>query len=268
MFGVNKKGYGVDNPHFHSIVKPALDDIFPFGKEYVDAGEITLSKRDFPYRDKRILILGGGGSTSRLLPQIDFDSYDYVWSLNNFYKNDWIRSNVRVDLFSVGPEVDLQDQLLVEYLQKNSTTAAFELHEKWTRKGINPSSGKTHEELKLEVQKCFSGVPKIGFQTKYYSQLGGGARLLIFAGAIGVKDVDITGYDGPNAIKAKDHAFEVGKGSFSQFCTPMTQEQRIAFFQDAYDFFWVYLQRFGIKVNTLEYNPIHRKLYEISSSGM
>lgn len=271
MFGTTRDNYGLDNVNFAKSVIPKLESVFKFATPFIISENVIYSDKAFykyKYQDKKILILGGGGSTSRLLPNLDLSAYDYIWSLNNFYKNEFIRKNVRIDLFSVGPEVDLTDNVLLEYLNLNYVTAAFELHEKWARSFNNPETGQTPQQLLDEAANFYKDDFKIAFQTKFYSQLGGGARLIIFAGELGVSKIDFTGFDGPNAIRDKDHAFEQGKGKFSQFVTPMPHNSRIQFFQNQYDFFWQYMYREypNLILTPLEYNEIHRKLYEISNS--
>lgn len=268
MFGTARDNYGLNNGNFTNIVLPKLESVFKFAAPFIISNNIIYSDKAFykhKYQGKKILILGGGGSTSRLLPNLDLSVYDYIWSLNNFYKNDFIRNNIRVDLFSVGPEVDLTCPILLEYINNNYVTAAFELHEKWARSFNNPETGQTHQELLEEAANFYRDDFKIAFQTKFYSQLGGGARLIIFAGELGVSKIDFTGFDGPNAIRDKDHAFEKGKGKFSQFVTPMSHPARIQYFQSQYDFFWQYMHREypNLILVPLEYNEIHRKLYEI-----
>ena len=202
-------------------------------------------------------MLGGGGSTNRWLNSNPSLNYDSIWSLNGFYKNPKIQT-LKVDLFSVGPEVDVQDKLLLDYLYKNNTVAAVELHQKWGRKFNNPESGKTPQQMSMEINAFYDKSRKRVFQTKFYSQLGGGVRLLIYAAHIGVSKIDFIGFDGPQAILDGDHAFEPNKKKFPGAVMHMSNIAKIEFFKQQYHVFWQYYNKlYGNIARSLDGNPLH-----------
>lgn len=253
MYGTTPTNYGLDNPNFRQVVEPFFIKAFPFACPIKCEDHIIYSDRDYSrYNGRSLLVLGGGGSTNRFLAnKPSLSSYDYIWSLNHFYKNEFIR-NIHIDLFSVGPEVDMQDQDLLSYLNIYGTIAAFEIHQKW---GMYPANWK-------EANEFYTPVNKLGFQTKFYSQLGGGARLLIFAGQVGFSSIDFIGFDGPTAITNADHAFEKGKNTFSKFVQAMHPSARNSYFTTQYKVFWKYLKTLypQLVLKDLDNNPLHEIL--------
>jgi len=221
-----------------------------------------MSEQSFldKYKGASILLLGGGGSTQRWLDQgPDLNQYDFVWSLNNFFKNDFIRNNVHVDLFSVGPGVNLADEQLNWYLQKHQTIAAFELHQKWARDFRNSETGQMPHEVWEEADLFYDNNNKCVFQTKFYSQLGGGVRLIIYGAHLGIRSIHFTGFDGPAAINSGDHAFEAGKMAFPGAVKHLGQAQKEMLFQIQYDVFWMYIKNLfpQLIIKDLTGNPLH-----------
>jgi len=191
--------YGLGNTTFHEEAGNRIREVFHSFCEPLVFDEHLIYTINNKFRGCKLLVLGGGGSTQRWIDSKPALNYDTIWSLNSFYKNDYIKNNLKVDLFTVGPEVDLHDNILLDYLHKHNTIAAVELHQKWGRTFNNPESGKTPEEMKNEINEFYKDNKKV-FQTKFYSQLGGGVRLLIYAAHIGVAKIDFIGFDGPQAI--------------------------------------------------------------------
>lgn len=264
MYGTKcNVNYGFTNDLFQTEVPPRIRQAFKnFCEPLHIYDEIIMSEQSFlrKYEKAKVLILGGGGSTQRWLDQgPDLSQYDYVWSLNNFFMNDFIRENVHVDLFTVGPGVNLADEQLNWYLQKHQTVAAFELHQKWARDFRNSETGQMPEELWEEADRFYDNQNKCVFQTKFYSQLGGGVRLIIYAAHLGVSRVDFTGFDGPAAIYSGDHAFEQGKQAFPGAVRHMGQAQKELFFQIQYDVFWMYIKNLfpQLIIKDLTGNQLH-----------
>lgn len=255
MFGSKCKiNYGMGNDTFHLEAGTRIRQVFNFCEPLIFDDQLIYTDNQI---DGKVLILGGGGSTQRWLgtnPSLD---YDYIWSLNNFYKNKYIYDNIKVDLFSVGPEVNLQDPLLLDYIKANNTTAAVELHQKWGRTFNNPETGQTPQQLSDEINGF--AAKKLCFQTKFYSQLGGGVRLLIYGAHIGASQIDFIGFDGPSAIIDGDHAFEKNKTRFPGAVAHLSNNQKIKFFEEQYKFFWNYFKYFyKTKVVSLDDNPLHK----------
>ena len=249
--------YGMGNDTFHLEAGSRIREVFNFCEPLI-YDEYLIYTENKLFKDENILILGGGGSTKRWLesnPSLDYDS---IWSLNNFYKNNYIYNNIKVDLFSVGPEVNVKDPILLDYLYKNNTIAAIELHQKWGRTFNNPETGQTPSQLKDEINLFYDNNKKVCFQTKFYSQLGGGVRLLIYAAHIGVKSISFIGFDGPTAILNGDHAFEKGKVQFPGAVKHLDNNTKVKFFQQQYSVFWQYFKQiYKTKVISLDDNPLH-----------
>lgn len=255
--------YGFDNNLFHVEVPPRIRQAFKnFCEPLHLYDELIMSEQSFldKYKGASILLLGGGGSTQRWLDQgPDLNQYDFVWSLNNFFKNDFIRNNVHVDLFSVGPGVNLADEQLNWYLQKHQTIAAFELHQKWARDFRNSETGQMPHEVWEEADRFYDNQNKCVFQTKFYSQLGGGVRLIIYGAHLGIRSIHFTGFDGPAAINSGDHAFEAGKMAFPGAVKHLGQAQKEMLFQIQYDVFWMYIKNLfpQLIIKDLTGNPLH-----------
>lgn len=266
MYGTKcNVNYGFTNDLFQTEVPPRIRQAFKnFCEPLHVYDEIIMSEPDFisKYKGANILILGGGGTTQRWLNQApDLSCYDFIWSINNFFKNDFIRENVHVDLFTVGPGVNLQDEQLRWYLHHHKTIAAFELHQKWARDFRNSETGQMPEELWKEADEFYDNSRKCVFQTKFYSQLGGGVRLIIYGAHLGVNSIDFVGFDGPIAIAKGDHAFEQGKRAFPGAVQYMGQAQKEMLFQIQYDVFWKYIKNLfpSLATKDLTGNPLHAR---------
>ena len=61
------------------------------------------------YKDKSILILGGG--TSTLDTKWENLEYDYIWTCNDFYISDRL-SNVKIDLTIISYNTNINDKRL------------------------------------------------------------------------------------------------------------------------------------------------------------
>ena len=145
---------------------------------------IIQNKDEFKkFEGKTILMVGGGPSTSDIdwkKPELE---YDYVWSCNNFFLNP-LFEELGCDLCALGPTVDLQDDLLIEHLNKNNTMALFEA-------GISPF------RKKEEFEKFASKHENVSyFHLRYFSKLGTIARLMCLANFLKVKKVYFIGMDG------------------------------------------------------------------------
>lgn len=257
MYGTQcQKEYGLGNTTFHEEAGKRICEVFDFYSPLIfDEHLIYTINNEF--RGCKILLLGGGGSTNRWLDSNSVAGYDSIWSLNGFYKNPKIQ-NLKVDLFSVGPEVDLQSSTLLDYLYKHNTIAAVELHQKWGRTFNNPETNKTPQQMSEEINAFYVKDRKKVFQTKFYSQLGGGVRLLIYAAHIGVAKIDFIGFDGAQAILNGDHAFEPNKKKFPGAVQHMSDNTKVEFFKQQYSFFWQYFRTlYGDIAKSLDGNPLH-----------
>ena len=113
------------------------------GKERIITDEYIIQDNGLfeKYKGKNILMIGAGPSCL----DVDWNKmnldYDYIWTCNNFYKNEKL-TNLPVDLVSLGPTVDLNDVKLLEKIKDNQTTCAFE-------GGISPF--RSEEELTIKL---------------------------------------------------------------------------------------------------------------------
>ena len=75
------------------------------------------------YKNKKILIVGGGQST--LDTKWENLDYDYLWTCNDFYKEERVLSK-DIDLYALAFTTDLRDFTLIKKLRKSNTTIIYE----------------------------------------------------------------------------------------------------------------------------------------------
>lgn len=254
MYGKNyDQNHGMDNQDFPEWVAPKLERTFyGFCHPLHLNNNLICSKKDTNFltvfKNLDLLIIGGGGSTNKFLDINNIGKWDSVWSLNHFYKNDKLKNNKSsIHLISLGPEINLQDKDLLKYIDNYWPIVGFELHQKWSREQVD-------SPLVKEVNDFYNNNLKFCFQTKYFSILGSGARLVILACELGVKSISFVGFDGPQAIWNADHSFEKGKNFMTYRCQGYSKEQVIKMFQDEYNWFWNYIKTTypNVKVQALE----------------
>ena len=165
------------------------------------------------YAGKKILVVGGGPSTSEL----DFDEveYDYLWSANHFYKNP-VLAKRRVDLAMMMGEPDISDPDLINYREKNNTLIGFEIHKRWIGYRFDP------------YDKYFC------MHTRFYGKTGACPRMMIFATQLGVSEIKFVGLDGHDKTK-EQHAFEPGKNT-------KPSNYNLALYKKHYEQYWKYVK--------------------------
>ena len=197
---MNISPYSQGDSNFYMSARMRADNIFKdydFYKEIFCNNEIIFSnfkKMVTKYRNKKILIIGGGPSTNELLNsdyKKVFSEYDYLWSCNHFFLNP-ILKNIEIDLAMMMLEPDLKSKEFLDYCEKFNPTIGFELHNKWQ-----------HEKVKYD--KLFM------MQTRFYGIIGVCQRMIIFACFLGAKKVGFIGLDGLSSMKQKNHSFEASK---------------------------------------------------------
>ena len=164
---------------------------------------------------KSVLVIGGGPS-SKLLTEEKFNSYDYVFSCNHFYKNDFLFER-KLNLVLVGDEVDLEDRRFTKYIQKFKPIVGFE-----------HSTRSTYSIL--EFKKKHSNV--FVYLTRYFSRLGYVSRAMVLAKLFGAKKIDFIGMDGFNN---NTHYFEDDKSPPPFNDTVKFQEQMRVFCKYMFD---------------------------------
>lgn len=161
-------------------------------------GQIYRSDADFldKYHGSKIVIIGGGPSTNDYLEdQFLFDYYPYTWSCNNYFKNQFLK-NCRVDLAMIMPGIDTRSKEFLDRIDRDCPDIGIELHDRW------------FQSEKLKELRCrYSEAHMFFSHTRFFGKLGVGARMLILAASLGVKEVSFIGFDGP----VKGHSFEEGK---------------------------------------------------------
>ena len=221
--------YSQGDNNFDLSAKYRADKIFKdydFYKQVFHNKEIIFSNfKHFmtKYRNKNILVIGGGPSTKDLLSgdynQV-FSEYDYLWSCNSFFLNPVLK-NVKIDLAMMMLEPNLHSNEFVEYCQKFSPTIGFELHDKWRTD-------------KFKYDDLFM------MQTRFYGILGACQRMIIFACFLNAKKIGFVGLDGLKSIKKGDHSFEENKRTLPS----ITDESA---FQYQSDVFWDYVNEKFVK---------------------
>jgi hypothetical protein len=196
---------------------------FQFVKDLHKDNEIVYEKLpEFEnYKDSTVLIVGGGPSARDL--DLDEQEYDYLWSINHFFKSDKFK-DAKADLLMVMGEPDTEAPDFLQYRDKYKPAIGFEIHDRW-------------QGYKFDnYEKYFC------MHTRFYGRVGGGVRMLLFAAALGCKKVMFTGFDGPEAIFDGDHAFEPGKKSLPTIFAHVMPGEICATFKLQYDYFWDYIQ--------------------------
>jgi len=173
------------------------------------------------YKDSTILIVGGGPSANK----VDYDKIerDFVWSCNHFYLNHKLK-NMKVDLAMLMSEPDLASKEFLEYREKYRPYLGFEIHDRWLDYEFD------------DYDKYFVMHPN------FYGRIGIGARMLVFAAALGCNNVKFVGFDGPEHQLRGDHAFEPGKTTLPSVCNGKSYEQIISMHKEQYDFLWSYIK--------------------------
>tara|TARA_Y100000114_G_scaffold70574_1_gene64540 strand:+ start:18715 stop:19512 length:798 start_codon:yes stop_codon:yes gene_type:complete len=143
-------------------------------------------------KERSVLVIGAGPSSS-LLTQELLDSYDYVFTCNHFFKNDFL-NGTKVNLVLIGDEVSLRSPHFLKYIEKHSPIIGFEHSARRTM---------------LEVLDFKRSYPRsFIYLTRYFSRLGYVARACVLARCMGASKVDFVGMDG---FKKRVHLFQKGK---------------------------------------------------------
>lgn len=195
---------------------------FPsFSNNLVVTPDITYQNKEgfSDYKGKTLMLVGGGPSANN-----DWDSreYDYLWSINHFFKNEKLK-NMQVHLAMIMGEPDITSEDFLSYRDLHQTYVGFEIHDRWLQHSFDNYSN----------YFCM--------HTRFYGRLGAGARMKIFAAQLGFDKVLFTGFDGPEAIFDGDHAFEPGKTTLPGVFQNLRVDNVSYFWKNQYDYLWEYL---------------------------
>jgi hypothetical protein len=144
------------------------------------------------FQNKNILILGAGNSTWDV--KWENLDYDYIWTCNQFFLLDRI-DKVKVDLITLGYNVDLYDERLLKKITKDSPLVLIETHH-------------YREKIYSEELKVFSS--KFDVHEIYIpldSLAGAASRLVKLALMCNAKKIYFAGVDGFNKTFTNKHAF-------------------------------------------------------------
>jgi len=172
--------------HFFNLNR--IEDTF----DKVAITEETLITKNLNFsgiKDKRVLVIGAGPSSSELNEEI-LSSYDYIFSCNHFYRNNFLK-NQKIDLILVGDEINLNDTEFINYLKRFKPVVGFE-----------HSSRRASSDI-IRFKKI---NPKaFVYLTRYFSRLGYVARACVLARCMGAAHIDFIGMDG---FRNNVHYFE------------------------------------------------------------
>tara|TARA_B100001057_G_C22836531_1_gene945411 strand:+ start:399 stop:1130 length:732 start_codon:yes stop_codon:yes gene_type:complete len=188
---------------------------------YIDNEIIYQQKEHFKnYKGKTLMLVGGGPSSKDGWQD---KQYDYLWSMNHFYKNPVFLEH-HVDLAMIMGEPDINDQDFKRVIEQHNTNIGFEIHDRW-------------DNYEFEENENFFCM-----HTRFYGKVGIGARMKLFAAHLGFEKVYFTGCDGPSAIFAGDHFFEPGKKTLPSIFQNAPLDVVHTHWKLQYDFFWQYLE--------------------------
>ena len=198
-------------------------NMFPnFSDRLKTNSEITYQAQDRfdEYKGKTLMIVGGGPSSAQGWQEKE---YDFLWSMNHFYKNPIFRKT-KVDLAMIMGEPNINDPEFLRFREENKTLIGFEIHDRWENYSFD------------NYQNYFC------MHTRFYGKIGVGARMKIFASMLGFKKVYFTGCDGPAAIFSGDHFFEPGKKTLPSVFNGLSLDAVSSHWKLQYDFFWDYVR--------------------------
>ncbi len=218
-------------------------DYFLGDIEYSRHLAISSNERFKKYKDKKILIVGGGPSSKE--HEWDPSQYDYVFSCNHFFLFDRLK-NVPVDFASVCPEVDVKSAAFMEYLHSSDTLFCID----------NVDVKRENVEHLLSYDRCAIAI------LRFNLKMGTTIRLLVIASYFQPSEIHVVGMDGvtkDGETKGLDsqHSFQPGK--------PMAKTRGYEVFYKEYQMVWNYLRTDlgkGIKYKNLG----HGHPYNVSTA--
>ena len=188
--------------------------------------------KDFDkFKNKKILIVGGGPSTNDL----DFNKIeaDHIFTSNSFFLNNKLK-NKKVDIAMVGAEVNTSSDEFINYVETYNPWLGFEIHNKW-------SSTANHEYINKSLYKNYWKM--FCMQTRYYGCVGVSHRLLILAMHLKAKEIYYIGVDGPRGMIKGKHSFEENKVNLPKLPSYLNVANAEEIFTNAYKDFYTHMNR-------------------------
>ncbi len=183
------------------------------------------------YKDKKILIIGGGPSTTNL--QLNSLDIDYIFTANNFFLNQDL-NNLKVDIAMIGAEVDTSSDNFIKYVEEFEPWLGFEIHNKWN---IKANRDYLNKHLFNNYWKLFC------MQTRYYGCVGIGHRLIVLAMQLKAKEIYYIGIDGPKGMIQGNHSFEKNKANLPKLPSYLNVANAEEIFTNAYKDFYTHMNR-------------------------
>ena len=169
------------------------------------------------YTDKEILIIGGGTSTLDVKWEGIVKPDTFIWTCNDFYKNERVR-NQNIDLYQLGFETDLSNNVLRDKLRTNKPFTYYEpthyraKHKSDEFKEFQKSIGYEVPGIDigyrdLWVKQASYEYDGFRYQARPAQKSGAIFRLIILAIATKAKKIYFVGFDGFNKNFTNKHAF-------------------------------------------------------------
>lgn len=151
-----------------------------FNNEIIISGYDKLTK----FKDSKILIIGAGPSARDFEDKwrANIDEYDYVWSCNHYFQVKFLK-DIKFDLVSLGNEVDIRNQQVLERINRDNSLIAVE---------TNISREEPYFSNFIQINDKRS----LFFSTRFFGSIGSIPRMLVLATQIGAKNISLVGMDG------------------------------------------------------------------------
>ena len=178
------------------------------------------------FRNKKILVVGGGPTTNNLdLNKLDID---YIFTANSFFLNNTLKDK-KIDIAMIGADVYTTCDEFIKYVETFQPWLGFEIHNKW-------DAFDSHQYLNEHLYQSYNKM--FCMQTRYYGCVGVCHRLLVLAMQLGAKEIYHIGIDGPIGMISGNHAFESNKANLPKLPTYLNKDNAKEIFLNAYkDFF-------------------------------
>lgn len=158
------------------------------------------------YKDKNILILGGGQST--LDTKWENLPYDYLWTCNDFYLEPRVL-NQEIDLYVLAYTTPLKEERLINKLKGSNTTVLYETSHyrlKQTTSGFRDFKNQIGIPVHETELQFFKETTRPAYKS------GAAFRLIQLALSTEAKIIYFAGFDGFNREFSNIHAFTKHKG--------------------------------------------------------